>query len=346
MAEISRAFRLRRRPVDSLETVDFELIEEPLPEVRDGQALVQTLWLSIDPSNWIWTSDVEYNLPPVAVGDVMRGIGIGQVIESRRDDLDAGDLVSGLTGWADYAIADDEANELPFTKLDPPPPGVPLSWLLGPLGHPGVTAYLGLHDIGNPEPGETMVVSTAAGAVGSVAGQIGKARGARVVGIAGSAEKCHYVVDELGFDAAVNYNDPNWTAHLDEALPDGVDVDFENVGGEIMERVVARLNVGARVVLCGLISDYKTMAASSEKRSRIDLTQILVNRALVSSFLVLDHANRFPEAIEYLADLVRRGKLRHRETVIEGLERAPEALSQMFAGANTGKLLVKVAGEA
>jgi len=346
MADINRVFRLRRRPVDSLEKVDLELVEEPVPEVRDGQALVRTLWLSIDPSNWIWMSDVEYSLPPVAVGDVMRGIGIGQVVESRRDDLNAGDLISGLTGWAKYALADDEANELPFTRLDRPPPGVPLSWLLGPLGHPGVTAYLGLHDIGKPQPGETIVVSTAAGAVGSVAGQIGKASGARVVGIAGSAEKCRYVVEELGFDAAVNHNDPDWRAQLGEALPDGVDVDFENVGGEIMEQVVARLNVGARVVLCGLMSDYKTMASPSDKHSRLDLSQILVNRALVGSYLVLDHATRFPEAIEYLADLVRMGKLRHRETVVEGLERAPEALGQMFAGANTGKLLVKVAGEA
>jgi NADPH-dependent curcumin reductase CurA len=345
-SNVNRVFRLRRRPADSLETDDFDLVEESVPEVRDGQALVQTLWLSIDPSNWIWMSDVEYGLPPVAVGNVMRAFGIGQVVESRRDDLNAGDLVYGLTGWAEYAIADDEANELPFRRLDTPPPGVPLSWLLGPLGHPGVTAYLGLHDIGKPQPGETMVVSTAAGAVGSAAGQIGKARGARVVGITGSTEKCRYVVEELGFDAAVNYKDPDWTWQLDEALPDGVDVDFENVGGEIIERVVARLNVGARVVLCGLMSDYKRMGSSAEKQSRIDLSQILVNRALVGSFLVLDHANRFPEAIEYLADLVRVGKLRHRETVVEGLERAPEALSQMFAGSNIGKLLVKVAGEA
>jgi NADPH-dependent curcumin reductase CurA len=340
---VNRAFRLRRRPVGSISESDLELTEERVGALRNGQALIRTLWLSIDPSNWIWMSDVDYGLPPVAIGDVMRGFGIGEVIESRRDDLQEGELVSGLTGWADYAIADDDANERPFTRLDTPPPGVPVSWLLGPLGHPGVTAYLGIHDIGKPQPGETVVVSTAAGAVGSVAGQIGKARGARVVGIAGTAEKCRHVVAELGFDAAVNYKDPDWTAQLENALPEGVDVDFENVGGEIMEQVVARLNVGARVVLCGLMSDYKALASSAGKRSRIDLSQILINRALVGSFLVLDHVGRFPEAIEYLADLTRMGKLRHSETVVEGLERAPEALGEMFAGSNTGKLLVKVA---
>lgn len=280
-AKVNRVFRLRRRPGDSLDEADFELAGESLPELRDGQALIRTLWLSIDPSNRIWMSDVHYGLAPVAVGGVMRGFGIGRVVESRRDDLDAEDLVSGLTGWADYAVADDEADELPFRRLDAPPPGVPHSWLLGPLGTPGVTAYLGLHDIGKPQPGETMVVSTAAGAVGSVAGQIGKARGARVVGIAGSAEKCRYVVEQLGFDASVNYNDPDWASRLDEALPHGVDVDFENVGGEIMERVVARLNVGARVVLCGLMSDYQTMGSSTQNQSRIDLSHILITRALV-----------------------------------------------------------------
>jgi NADPH-dependent curcumin reductase CurA len=342
---MNRRYRLRRRPEGSLANADLELVEEPVPEVGPGQALVRTLWLSIDPSNLIWMSDVDYGLPPVPIGGVMRGIGIGQVVESRRDDVGEGELVSGLTGWADYALADDEANEIPFTVLRSLP-AAPLSALLGPLGHTGITAYLGVHDIGKPQPGETMVVSAAAGAVGSVAGQIGKARGARVVGLAGSDQKCRHVVEALGFDACINYQDPEWRAQLDAATPEGVDVDFENVGGEIMEHVVMRLNVGARVVLCGLMAEYTALGAPLGEPSRLDTGQILIRRALVGSFLVLDHASRFPEAIDYLGGLIADDKLRYDETVIEGLERAPEALDQMFAGSNTGKLLVKVADSA
>lgn len=337
-----KRYRLRRRAEGSRTEADFELVEESVPQLGPGQALVRTLWLSIDPSNLIWVRDVHYSLPPVPIGAVMRGIGIGQVVESQREDMQVGSLVSGLTGWADYAVADDDVNELPFTVVAPPP-NVPLSALLGPLGHTGVTAYLGLNDIGKPQAGETMVVSAAAGAVGSVAGQIGKARGARVVGIAGSAEKCRHLVEDLGFDAGVNYKDREWRAHLDEATPHGIDVDFENVGGQVMEYVVSRLNVRARVVLCGLMSEYTTLGSRRSEGGRLDHGEILIKRALVGSFLVLDHADRFPEAIEYLGELIGEGKLKYDETVIEGLEHAPDALNQMFAGTNTGKLLVKVA---
>jgi NADPH-dependent curcumin reductase CurA len=339
---INRRYRLRRRHEGSFANVEVELVEEPVPEVGPGQALVRTLWLSIDPSNLIWMGDVEYGLPPVPIGGAMRGIGIGQVVDSRRDDLEAGDLVSGLTGWADYSLADDGANEIPFTVLRSTP-AEPLSAFLGPLGHTGITAYLGVHDIGRPQPGEAMVVSAAAGAVGSVAGQIAKARGARVVGIAGSDEKCRHVVEGLGFDDCVNYKDHDWRAHLDAATPDGIDVDFENVGGAVMEHVVGRLNIGARVVLCGLMSEYTSLGSANGELSRLDAGEILIRRALVGSFLVLDHSDRFPEAREYLGGLLDDGKLNYDETVIEGLERAPEALTLMFEGSNTGKLLVKVA---
>jgi NADPH-dependent curcumin reductase CurA len=209
--------------------------------------------------------------------------------------------------------------------------------LLGPLGNPGITAYLGLHDIGRPQPGETLVVSAAAGAVGSIAGQIGKARGARVVGIAGSQAKCRHVVEDLGFDACINYKDADWRERFDAATPDGVDVDFENVGGPVMDHVLLRLKVGARVVLCGLMSEYNA------PKPHIDASRILIPRALMQSFLVLDHADRYQEAIDYLSGLMAAGKLKHRATVIEGLEHAPDALNQMFEGANIGKLLVKVA---
>ena len=338
---MNRRYRLRRRPESSRVEADFELVEEPIPEVGPGQALVRTLWLSIDPSNRIWLSEVDYGLPPVPVGSVMRGLGIGQVVESQREDMSPGDLVSGPTGWADYTLADDQVNVLAFSVVTSPV-NAPLTALLGPLGHTGITAYLGVHDIGKPQPGETMVISAAAGAVGSVAGQIGKARGARVVGIAGSVQKCRYVVDELGFDACINYKDPHWRAHLEQATPDGIDVDFENVGGQIMEQVVERLNVGGRVVLCGLMSEYTTLG-SSRLQHGVDVAQIMIKRAHIGSFLVLDNADRFPEAIEYLSGLIEDGKLTYDETVIDGLERAPEALNQMFAGSNTGKLLIKVA---
>jgi len=338
---MNRRYRLRRRPESSRVEADFELVEEPIPEVGPGQALVRTLWLSIDPSNRIWLSEVDYGLPPVPVGSVMRGLGIGQVVESQREDMSPGDLVSGPTGWADYTLADDQVNVLPFSVVTSPV-NAPLTALLGPLGHTGITAYLGVHDIGKPQPGETMVISAAAGAVGSVAGQIGKARGARVVGIAGSFQKCRYVVDELGFDACINYKDPHWRAHLEQATPDGIDVDFENVGGQIMEQVVERLNVGGRVVLCGLMSEYTTLG-SSRLQHGVDVAQIMIKRAHIGSFLVLDNADRFPEAIEYLSGLIEDGKLTYDETVIDGLQRAPEALNQMFAGSNTGKLLIKVA---
>jgi NADPH-dependent curcumin reductase CurA len=333
---VNRRFRLRRRPEGAVAEADLKLVEEPVPRVGPGQALVRTLWLSIDPANRIWMSAVDYGLPPVAVGGVMRGLGIGQVLESQRQDMRAGDLVSGLTGWQDYAVADDGANEVRFTVITPPP-SASLSALLGSLGNPGLTAYLGIHDIGRPQPGETLVVSAAAGAVGSVAGQIGKARGARVVGIAGSQAKCRHVVEDLGFDACVDYKAADWRERFDAATPDGVDVDFENVGGTVMDHVLSRLNVGARVALCGLMSEYNAA------KPHVDASRILISRALLQSFLVLDHADRHQEAIDYVGGLMAEGKLTYRETVIDGLQHARDALNQMFEGANTGKLLVKVA---
>lgn len=341
----NRRYRLRRRPNGTVTPHDLEFLQEPVPALGPGQALIRTLWLSLDPSNRIWMSDVHYSLPPVPINGVMRGLGIGQVVESRRDDLSAGDLVSGLIGWQDYAVAD--AGDTSFTVVPAPPPDR-LTALLGPLGHTGVTAYLGVHDIGKPQRGETMVVSAAAGAVGSVAGQIGKARGARVVGIAGSAQKCRHVVADLGFDICINHRDADWREQLDLATADGIDVDFENVGGPIMDHVLTRLNVGARVVLCGLIADYNgygsTPDGRGDGRGRLDIGQtLMVKRALMQSFLVLDHQDRFPEAIAYLSGLIADNKLRYDQTIVEGLDRARDALNEMFDGANTGKLLIKIA---
>jgi NADPH2:quinone reductase len=339
---VNRCYRLRQRPEGLVSENDLEFLEEPVPPVGPGQALVRVLLLSLDPSNRIWMSDARSYLPPVPLDAVMRGIGIAEVIESQRADMQPGDLVSGFTGWQDYYLVDDAANELPFTVLPSPLP-VPLTALLGPLGHTGITAYLGVEDIADLKPGETMVVSAAAGAVGSVAGQIGKARGARVVGLAGSPEKCRHVVDELGFDACVNYKDPDWRDQLDAATPDGVDVDFENVGGEIMDHVLGRLNVGARIPLCGMISQYTAYGTGSEVAGQREIGQLIMQRAVMRGFLVLDHPDRFPEAIEYLGGLLAQGKLKYDETVIEGLENARAAVNDLFRGSNVGKLLIKIA---
>lgn len=339
---MNRCYRLRRRPMGAVTPIDLEFGEEPVPSIGPGQALVRTLWLSLDPSNRIWMSEVNYSMPPVPIGEIMRGFGIGEVVESLREDMSAGDLVSGITGWADYAVAD-ATNLVPFSVLPSPLPGSPGS-LLGALGHTGVTAYLGVHDICRPRPGETMVVTAAAGAVGSVAGQIGKARGARVVGIAGTASKCDHVVRAFGFDACVNYRNANWRERLNDATPDGIDVIFENVGGRILEHLLSRLSVGARIALCGLIADYKGYGSPEPAQpTRVTVEPILLSRALLGSFLVLDHFDRFPEAVRYLAGLMASGMLTHDETVVEGLEHATDALNQMFEGANIGKLLIKVA---
>lgn len=338
----NRCYRMRNRPSGEITSADLEFGEEAVPSIGPGQALVRTLLLSLDPANRIWMSEINYSMPPVPLGGVMRGFGIGEVITSQRDDMKAGDLVSGITGWADYAVAE-PGNLMPFTVLPSPPPG-PLGSLLGALGHTGITAYLGVHDICRPRTGETMVVTAAAGAVGSVAGQIGKARGARVVGTAGSPDKCGHVVRVFGFDACIDYRDTHWRERLDAATPDGIDIIFENVGGPILEHLLTRLNVGARIALCGLIADYNGYGSpGTGQQTRIGARQLLMSRALLGSFLVLDHSDRFPEASSYLTGLMDAGKLTHDQTVVVGLENAREAFNQMFNGANTGKLLIKVA---
>lgn len=212
-----------------------------------------------------------------------------------------------------------------------------------PLGHTGLTAYFGIQDIADLKPGETMVVSAAAGAVGSVAGQIGRARGAHVVGLAGSPDKCRHVVEELGFDACINYKEPDWREQLDAATSDGIDVDFENVGGEIMDHVLGRLNIGARIPLCGLISEYAAYGGATGARGQRQIVQLIIKRALMKGFVVIDFTDRFPEGIKYLAGLLAQGKLKYDETVVEGLENARDALNQLFDGTNVGKLLIKVA---
>jgi NADPH-dependent curcumin reductase CurA len=342
---VNRMFYLRRRPQGLCAESDFELVRGEVPELKPEQALVRTLYLSLDPTYRIWMSDHRAYMPSSPVGAVMRGGGVGQVVESRRDDLPVGALVAGFTGWQDYCVADDDVLELPFSVLPDPLPA-PLSAFVGVLGITGgITAYLGM-DIVKPQPGETVVVSAAAGSVGSVAGQIAKAKGARVVGIAGGPQKCRHVTADLGFDACVDYKAADWRAQLDAAIPDGVDAGFENVGGEVMDHVLMRLNVGARIALCGMISQYSHYNSVDETPGWIPqyhIMQLMMQRASIHGYLVSDHLDRSGEAIEYLAGLIAEGKLTYHETIIDGLENAIEAQNLLYTGGNTGKLLLKVA---
>jgi len=341
MARVNRAWRLRSRPNGSLADGDLELVEEEIDELSDGQALVRTRLLSLDPTNRIWMSDIKGYMPPVPLDAVMRGLGIGEVVESKRDDLPVGALVTGFTGWQEHVLADDSLMEAPLSPLPDPLPA-PEPAFLGALGHTGITAYLGV-EFADLKEGETMVVSAAAGAVGQIAGQIGKARGARVVGVAGGPEKCAHVVEDLGFDACVNYKADGWREALDAAAPDGVDVDFENVGGPIMDHVLMRLNIGARISLCGMIAEYNAYTDANASDGLRNIGQLIMMRATMRGFLVLDHADRFEEAINYLAGLLAEGKLKYDETIVDGgIDQAPAALGQLFDGSNVGKLLVRV----
>jgi NADPH-dependent curcumin reductase CurA len=343
-ARTNRAFHLRRRPDGAASAGDLELVERDVPPLEDGQALVRTRLLSLDPTNRIWMSDLRSYLPPVPIGDVMRGLGLGEVVESRRDDMPVGAKVSGFLGWQELCVADDAQLLAPLTVLPDPLPA-PESALLGALGHTGITAYIGM-DLVGLEGGDTVVVSAACGAVGSIAGQIAKHRGAgRVVGIAGGPEKCEHAVSVLGYDACVDHRASDWREQLDAATPDGVDVDFENIGGPVMDHILGRLNIGARVALCGMIAEYNSYNPGGEGGAGLkNVGQLIMQRALIRGFLVLDFADRFAEAITYLAGLLAEGKLHYDETIVGGgIEAAPDVLAQLFTGGNLGKLLLRVA---
>ena len=335
--DVNRQFRLKTRPTGRIEKSNFDFVEEPTPEPGPGEALVRVLYLSLDPTNRIWMSDMDQYMPPVAIGEVMRGGGVGVVVKSNSARYKEGDRVSGLTGWQDYCIADEGMRAMNVLPKDLP---VDLPVMLGACGMTGLTAYFGLLELGRPKPGETVVVSAAAGAVGSVVGQIAKIKGCRAVGIAGGPEKCRHLIEDLGFDAAVDYKRDDWREQLAAATPDGIDVNFENVGGEIMEAVMARMNLFSRMPLCGMISGY-----NSGEPMRGDYSPILMRRIEIRGFIVIDFMEKFAEGAMQLAQWVIEGKLKHRETIVEGLENAPVAVNRLFDGENIGKLVVKV-GEA
>ncbi|RSC41246.1 NADP-dependent oxidoreductase [Burkholderia cenocepacia] len=330
---VNRQLLLKTRPEGRVGRDHFSLVETPVPALADGEVLVRVLYLSMDPTNRVWMSDVPQYLPPVAIGEVMRALGIGRVVASRHAGFAEGDLVQGLVGWQDYAVVPAE-QAAQLVKL-PAQSGLPLPTLLGACGMSGLTAYYGLTDIAPVQPGETLVVSAAAGSVGSIAGQIGKIHGARVVGIAGGADKCRYLTDTLGFDAAVDYKADDFRQQLKAATPDGVHVNFENVGGEVMRAVLSRMVIGGRVALCGVISNYNSGRAAD------DVGVLISKRLTMRGFLILDY-RKSREAVQTLAGWLCDGRLKAEETVADGLENAPDVLNRLFDGDHRGKLVLHV----
>jgi len=333
MSLSNRQLVLRKRPQAMLAPGDLELTQSAVPELQEGQALAQVKYLSIDPTMRVWMAMDSY-LPAVAIGEVMRAFGFAEIIESRHPDYKKGDRVTGLTGLQEYALINASAKHT-FQKV-PKIPFVSDTVFLGVLGINGLTAFFGM-EIAQAKKGETLVVSAAAGATGSIAGQIGKIQGCRVVGIAGSDDKCEWITKDLGFDAAINYKHPDWKEKLAAATPNGIDIDFENVGGEIMHAVLDRMNLHGRVVLCGLISGY-----TKGDPGLASFGMAIVKRLRIQGFIVIDYAARFMEAATQLGQWKMFGKLKDRETIVEGLEKAPEAINMLFTGGNTGKLIVKV----
>jgi NADPH-dependent curcumin reductase CurA len=329
----NRAWVLASYPTGWVQEDNFRLVESVAPQPKDGEVLVKNLWLSLDPYMRGRLSQQKSYAKGVEIGEVMTGETAGEVIESRHPKFRAGDTVTAFSGWQLYGCHKGEL----LTKADAT--RVPLSFFLGCVGMPGRTAYFGLKDIGQPEPGETVVVSAASGAVGSVVGQLAKSWGCRAVGIAGGARKCAYVVNELGFDACVDYKAGNLDRDLKEASPSGVDVYFENVGGEMVDTLLRQMTFRGRIVVCGLISDYNATEPYGVKMFRA----ILVNRLKVQGMIVFDWIERYPEANAALLDLVIAGRLKYRESVLEGIESAPRGLIGLLGGENFGKQLVKLA---
>lgn len=334
MAELrNRQIVLRRRPSGLVHPDDTELITTPAPEPAEGEALVRTTYIGIDAAARTWLNDQPGYLPPVQLGEVIRAAGIGEVVASRCDAYAVGDVVTTLTGFQEYVISRDDVFTTPV-----PGPAVDQLAVMSVYGPTGATAYFGMNDIGKPQPGETVVVSAAAGATGSVAGQIAKIAGARVVGIAGGPQKCRAVVEDFGFDACIDYREDNLKAALKEHCPKGVDVYFDNVGGPILDAVLGRLAPKARVVLCGVISSYLT----GEHPGPANYVNLLSRTASMQGFNALDEWGRFEEAFEPLRRWAQEGRLVHRQTIFEGIESCVDALNGLFTGANIGKMLVKV----
>ena len=332
----NQQFRLASRPSGLPSASDWELTETPVREPGDGEVLVKVRYISLDPAMRGWMRDVRSYMPPVAIGEVMRAGAAGEVVKSAHPDYSVGDAVQGTLGVQRYATL--PADEL--TRLDTSLAPLPVH--LNALGMPGMTAYFGLLDIGQPKPGETVVVSGAAGAVGGLVGQIAKLKGCHVVGIAGGAEKCRHVVEDLGFDAAIDYKSEKVGRGLRQHCPRGIDIYFDNVGGDILDAALAQLAMHARVLICGAISQYN---ADGPVTGPSNYMSLLVNRATMSGFLVFDFADRFHEGVQAMAGWLQNGEIKSVEHYVAGFENFPDALVGLFSGANTGKLVLDVDGD-
>jgi len=337
-ATLNRRVLLKSRPVGEPKPTDFEIVEAPTPRPADGEILCRTIWLSLDPYMRGRMNDAKSYSPPVEIGGHMVGGTVSEVVDSRHPAFQPGDIVLGYGGWQSYHVAKAGAAPGPFGPLKLDPKAAPISTALGVLGMPGMTAYVGLLDFGQPKPGETVVVSAAAGAVGSAVGQIAKIKGCRAVGVAGAPEKCEYVVKELGFDACVSYRAPDLFAALKDACPKGIDVYFDNVGGDVLKTVLRQINLFGRIPLCGHVSQYN----ATELPAGPNLGVVVGNRVTIRGFIVSDHADRLPDFRRDGTAWLKAGRLKYREDIAEGLENAPRAFIGMLRGQNVGKQLVKV----
>jgi NADPH-dependent curcumin reductase CurA len=313
---------------------DFRWAEGPIPSPKSGEFLVRNLWLSVDPTQFGWLTHDSY-VPMIPLGAVVRAGGAGQVVDSRHPRFQKGELVTGMVSWQDYLLSDGTG----LTSVRKIPPGVSPPLALSLFGTTGLTAYFGVTDIGKVQASETFVVSSAAGAVGSIAGQIAKILGARVIGIAGGRTKCDWLLHEAGFDGAIDYRSEAVGARLSEFCPNGIDVYFDNVGGTTLDDVLSRINLRARIVICGAISSYVSQSYPPLK----NYVALLTKRGRMEGFIILDYADRFSEAVPVLAKWLTQGRLKQKLDIVEGLENAPKALARLFSGENFGKQLVKIA---
>ncbi len=333
---MNRQIILAQRPIGAVDSTTTSLVTSPRPNCGPDQALIKVGMLSIDPTIRTWMNDAPGYLPPIGIGDVIRSSGAGVVVESNSSRYTPGDIVYGMTNWQEWVLADEQNR---FTVL-PSGMGLDLATVMNVLGVTGITAYFGLTDVGRFQEGDVVVVSGAAGATGSVVGQIAKARGAgRVVGIAGGPEKCAEVVEKYGFDECLDYREPHLARRLHEACPKGIDVYFDNVGGEILDAALSNIAMRGRIVMCGAISQYNTM---QNAKGLVNTSMLIMRRARMEGFIVLDYASRFGEAQTELAQMVHAGSLVHSEHLVVGLEHAPDALNLLFSGGNHGKTLVVV----
>ena len=335
----NRSWRLRQRPEGIIDENDLELVTDEIPEIQEGQVLAKTIYFSLDPTNRIWMSDIDQYMEPVEIGDIMRAGGsLAIVEESKVPHVKVGDIVQGGMhgGWQEYfIIPGEEAAAIPLVE------SLPLTALISVLGFTGPTAYFGFLDIGQPKKGETVVVSAAAGAVGSIVCQIAKIKGCRVVGIAGSDEKCNWLKDDLKVDEVINYKKDDILESLKEKCPEGIDIYFENVGGETLDAALTLMNNYGRIPVCGLISMYNDWETPGPKMFR----NILMKRLTVKGFLVSDYLDRYAESLEALSEWMAEGKIQYKVDIVEGIENAPSAVNKLFTGENTGKLVIKVSDE-